>query len=82
LILTRNVGYSVALLMNREVAEVTEENDVCVGALAVHADAADRVVVDRRAVVFAVRLHVEVRFFFQSAIREFQLNRQYIIRKI
>jgi hypothetical protein len=54
--------------MNREVAEVAEENDVCVGALAVHADAADGVVVDRRAVVFAVRLHVKVGLFFQPAI--------------
>ncbi len=72
--LTRNVGYSVALLMNGEVAEVAEENDVRVGALTVHADATDGVVVDRRAVVFAVRLHVEVRFFFKPAIREFQLN--------
>ena len=60
--------------MNGEVAEVAEENDVCVGALTVHAHAADGVVVDRRAVVFAVRLYVEVGFFFQSAITEFQLN--------
>ena len=50
--------------MNCEVAEVTEENDVGVRALAVHADAADGVVVDRRAVVLAIRLNVEIGLFF------------------
>ena len=51
--------------MHSEVTKITEENDVSVGALAVHADAADGVIVDWRTVVFAVRLHVKVRFFLE-----------------
>ena len=50
--------------MNCEVAEVTEENDVGVRALAVHADAADGVVVDGGAVVLAIRLNVEIGLLF------------------
>lgn len=52
--------------MHSKVTKITEENDVSVGAFAVHADAADGVVVDGSAVVFAVGLDVEVRFFFES----------------
>ena len=51
--------------MHGEVAEVAEEYDVRVGALAVHADAADGVVVDGRAVVLPVGLHVEVGLLLQ-----------------
>ena len=61
---TWNVRHSVALLMNCEVAEVTEENDVGVRALAVHADAADGVVVDGGTVVLAIRLNVEIGLLF------------------
>ena len=46
--------------MNSEVAEITEEDDVGVRAFAVHTDAADCIVVDGRAVVFAVCLDVKV----------------------
>jgi hypothetical protein len=63
--LTWDIRYSVALLMHGEVAEITEEDDVGVGALAVHADAADGVVVDGGAVVLAVRLHVEIRLLLE-----------------
>ena len=73
-VFTWNVGYSITFLMNREVAEVTEEDDVRVRTLAVHADAADGVVVDRRTVVFPVRLDVEVRLLFQPEIGQFHIS--------
>ena len=52
--------------MHREVAKITEQDDVGVGALAVHADAADGVVVDGSAVVLAVRLDVKVGLFLEA----------------
>jgi hypothetical protein len=63
--LTWDVRYSVAFLMDSEVAEITEEDDVRVRTFAVHTDAADCIVVDGRAVVFAVCLDVKVGLFLQ-----------------
>ena len=42
-----DVGNTIALLMNRQVAQVAEQNHVGVGRLAIHADAADGVIVHR-----------------------------------
>ena len=51
--------------MDGQVAKVAEQDDVGVGAFAVHADAADGIVVDGGAVVLvAVGLHVKIRLFF------------------
>ena len=55
----RDVGHSVALLMNGQIAHITEQDDVAVLTLSIHADGAHRILINRRALVFASSLALE-----------------------
>jgi len=58
--------------MSGKIAHVAEQDDVAVLTLAVHADAADGVLVDWRARIFARRLALEVRFFLEAVHEELE----------